>query len=173
MYCEGVRLQEILESQPENRPIYLYSKPQLTRNYSAYTEALEGLDSIIGYAVKANNNLKILQHLKSLGSGAVLVSGNELKLALHAGFDPSRLEKPLNRFNYRLFSSFKIFLFLIHYHTIQETLVFLLLAFSWISFFFYFAIAKKISILYIQLMLKESTIKSCFLGVFSMEMGNF
>lgn len=42
------------------------------------------------YAVKANNNLHILKHLQSLGSGAVLVSGNELHLAVAAGFDPTR-----------------------------------------------------------------------------------
>ncbi|KAH9320972.1 hypothetical protein KI387_015611 [Taxus chinensis] len=89
MYCEGVRLQDVLDMM-ERRPFYLYSKAQITRNYQAYQTALEGLDSIIGYAVKANNNLKILQHLRSMGSGAVLVSGNELRLALHAGFDPSR-----------------------------------------------------------------------------------
>ena len=75
----------------EKRPFYLYSKPQITRNVEAYKEALEGLqNSIIGYAIKANNNLKILQHLRKLGSGAVLVSGNELKLALRAGFDPTK-----------------------------------------------------------------------------------
>jgi len=89
MYCEGVRLQDVIDTM-ERRPFYLYSKPQITRNYEAYENALKGLDSIIGYAVKANNNLKILEHLRSLGSGAVLVSGNELRLALNAGFDPSR-----------------------------------------------------------------------------------
>jgi diaminopimelate decarboxylase len=40
--------------------------------------------------VKANNNLRILELLRGLGSGAVLVSGNELRLALAAGFDPTR-----------------------------------------------------------------------------------
>ena len=64
-----------------------------------------GLDgAIIGYAVKANNNLHIMRHLLQLGSGnsssttidsdrigAVLVSGNELKLAHSAGFDPSKM----------------------------------------------------------------------------------
>jgi hypothetical protein len=30
------------------------------------------------------------QFLRELGSGAVLVSGNELRLALKAGFDPTR-----------------------------------------------------------------------------------
>ena len=33
----------------------------------------------------------LLQLLRELGSGAVLVSGNELRLALKAGFDPTRL----------------------------------------------------------------------------------
>nr|DAD40790.1 TPA_asm: hypothetical protein HUJ06_015113 [Nelumbo nucifera] len=89
LYCEGVKVQDILDS-VEQRPFYLYSKPQISRNFEAYREALEGLKSIIGYAIKANNNLKILEHLRQLGCGAVLVSGNELKLALRAGFDPTR-----------------------------------------------------------------------------------
>ncbi|MCO5614196.1 hypothetical protein L7F22_068476 [Adiantum nelumboides] len=90
LYCEDVKVQDIMQSVPEKRPFYLYSKPQLTRNVEAYTDALEGLDSIIGYAVKANNNLNILKHFQELGCGAVLVSGNELRLVMHAGFDPSR-----------------------------------------------------------------------------------
>ena len=53
-------------------------------------QALVGMDSLLCYAVKANNNLLIMKHLRSLGSGAVLVSGNELKLAMEAGFDPTR-----------------------------------------------------------------------------------
>ena len=74
----------------EKRPFYLYSKPQITRNFEAYNQALDGLSSIIGYAIKANNNLKILEYLRQLGCGAVLVSGNELRLALHAEFDPTK-----------------------------------------------------------------------------------
>ena len=71
-------------------PFYLYSKDRITANFQAYADALHGLDSIIGYAVKANNNLNVLKHLQQLGSGAVLVSGNELHLAKQAGFDPTR-----------------------------------------------------------------------------------
>ncbi|ERN09121.1 diaminopimelate decarboxylase 1, chloroplastic [Amborella trichopoda] len=89
LYCEKLKVQEIMEA-VEKRPFYLYSKDQITRNFEAYMNALEGLDYIIGYAIKANNNLKILEHLRGLGCGAVLVSGNELKLALHAGFDPTK-----------------------------------------------------------------------------------
>lgn len=76
--------------QAASSPFYLYSHQRIAYNYEAYTAALAGLHSVIGYAVKANNNLQILRQLQQLGSGAVLVSGNELKLALIAGFDASR-----------------------------------------------------------------------------------
>ena len=51
---------------------------------------MTGFDSIIGYAIKANNNLALLKRLSALGSGAVLVSGNELQMSLAAGFDLRR-----------------------------------------------------------------------------------
>ncbi|KAG4168732.1 hypothetical protein ERO13_A12G043000v2 [Gossypium hirsutum] len=90
LYCEDTKVQDVMEK-VEKRPFYLYSKPQITRNVEAYKEALEGLkNSIIRYAIKANNNFKILRHLRMLGCGAVLVSSNELKLALRAGFDPTK-----------------------------------------------------------------------------------
>ncbi|KAK4803557.1 hypothetical protein SAY86_003374 [Trapa natans] len=89
LYCEEVKVKDVMEV-VERRPFYLYSKRQITRNVQAYKEALVGLDSVIGYAIKANNNLKILEHLRALGCGAVLVSGNELRLALQAGFDPTK-----------------------------------------------------------------------------------
>ena len=72
------------------QPFYLYSKAQLSANFEAYRAGMSDLDHIIGYAVKANNNLAIMQHLCSAGSGAVLVSGNELKLAKAAGFDTTK-----------------------------------------------------------------------------------
>ncbi|KAK9107179.1 hypothetical protein Syun_023190 [Stephania yunnanensis] len=87
--CKGVKVQDVIDS-VDKRPFYLYSKPQITRNFDAYHEALIGLRSIIGYAIKANNNLKILEYLRQLGCGAVLVSGNELRLALRAGFNPTK-----------------------------------------------------------------------------------
>ena len=73
-------------------PFYLMSKKQLTHNFEAYKQALEGLDSaFIGYAVKANHNLHVLRYLASLGCGAVLVSGNELRTAIYAGFDTNKM----------------------------------------------------------------------------------
>ena len=91
LYCDDVRVDDVRQQIPaEDGPFYLYSKETITRNYKAYEAALQGLDSVVGYAIKANNNLLIMKHLQQLGSGAVLVSGNELKLAVAAGFDTNR-----------------------------------------------------------------------------------
>lgn len=90
---DGMRVEEVRASVPrESSPFYLYSKRQITANYSSYASALDGIEgAVIGYAVKANNNMKIMEHLCSLGSGAVLVSGNELILAMRAGFDTGKM----------------------------------------------------------------------------------
>lgn len=93
LYVDGMRVEDI-RKQVNESPFYLYSQARITANYTAYKKALEGLDHIIGYAVKANNNFLLMKHLQQLGSGAVLVSGNELKLAMAAGFDPTRWVKP-------------------------------------------------------------------------------
>ena len=89
LYCEKMRVKDI-QDQVSYSPFYLYSLAQLEANYAAYQKALEGIDSIIGYAIKANNNLTLLKRLSALGSGAVLVSGNELQMSLAAGFDLKR-----------------------------------------------------------------------------------
>lgn len=96
LYCDSAKVDDIRQQIPaEAGPFYLYSREVITRNYKAYEAALQGLNSIVGYAIKANNNLLLMQHLQQLGSGAVLVSGNELRLAVAAGFDTTRCEKQL------------------------------------------------------------------------------
>lgn len=89
MTVEEVRVRDIQDAL-DTSPVYIYSKKQLEANFQAYRDALEGLDSIIGYAIKANNNLRIVELLRGLGSGAVLVSGNELRLAVKAGMDMTK-----------------------------------------------------------------------------------
>lgn len=87
LYCEDMKIKDIQQQVPSS-PFYLYSLAQLEANYAAYAHALEGMDAFVGYAIKANNNLTLLKRLREMGSGAVLVSGNELQIALTAGFDP-------------------------------------------------------------------------------------
>jgi len=90
LYCDGIRVKEI-QSRVGVSPFYLYSGEQIEGNYLAYTQALAEIPSQVSYAIKANNNLHILKLLHSLGCWATLVSGNELRLALAAGFEPDQL----------------------------------------------------------------------------------
>ena len=89
VYCEKLRVKDIQQRVPES-PFYLYSLQQITDNYTAYEQAFAERAAIVAYAVKANSNLFILRELQRLGAGAVLVSGNELRLAREAGFNPNR-----------------------------------------------------------------------------------
>ncbi|KAG2494010.1 hypothetical protein HYH03_007937 [Edaphochlamys debaryana] len=89
LYVDQMRVEDIRHQVPES-PFYLYSKNRIMHNYASYQQALAGIDSLPCYAVKANNNLIIMKELAAAGAGAVLVSGNELKMATVAGFDPKR-----------------------------------------------------------------------------------
>jgi len=90
LYCEGIKVKDIQDT-VQDSPFYLYSAAQLRANVAAYAEALAGLPARISYAVKANGNLTLLKILRDLGCGATLVSGNELRLALLAGFSPAEM----------------------------------------------------------------------------------
>ncbi len=87
LFCEDIKVKDIQDRIPTS-PFYLYSLKRILENYKAYEDALEGIPSIISYALKANSNLTIARHLRQAGAGATLVSGNELKIAMAAGFDP-------------------------------------------------------------------------------------
>lgn len=90
LYCEELRVKDIQERVPTS-PFYLYSLNRILSNYQAYQTALDGIPGIISYALKANSNLTIARHLREAGAGATLVSGNELKIAMAAGFDPKKV----------------------------------------------------------------------------------
>lgn len=89
LFCEDLSVKDIQGKVAES-PFYLYSLKRITDNYRAYAEALKDLNAMVLYAFKANGNLAILKHLRKLGSGAVLVSGNEIRLAHAAGFSPKK-----------------------------------------------------------------------------------
>ncbi|CAH1791026.1 unnamed protein product [Owenia fusiformis] len=74
-------------------PVFVYSKAQLCDNVNEYKNAADELESksMLGYAIKANPNYKILTLLKEMGCTGICVSGNELKLAIKVGFEPTKL----------------------------------------------------------------------------------
>lgn len=72
-------------------PTYVYSANAIRQRIDALKVALEGLETRICYAVKANPNLAVLQLMAQAGLGADIVSIGELRRALRAGIPASRI----------------------------------------------------------------------------------
>lgn len=72
-------------------PCYVYSRAALTEGYRQFSDALQGREHLICYAVKANSNLAILNVFARLGAGFDIVSGGELQRVLAAGGDACKV----------------------------------------------------------------------------------
>jgi len=72
-------------------PCYVYSRAALETAFLAYVDALQGIDHLVCYAVKANSNLAVLDTLARLGAGFDIVSGGELERVITAGGDPAKV----------------------------------------------------------------------------------
>jgi diaminopimelate decarboxylase len=71
-------------------PVYVYSAATILDHYTRLDAALQSLDHLICYAVKANSNRAILKLLADAGAGFDIVSGGELYRVLAAGGHPAR-----------------------------------------------------------------------------------
>jgi diaminopimelate decarboxylase len=87
--CEGVPLAKIADE--VGTPVYVYSRGMIEQAYRAFDAALDGVDHLICYSVKANSSLGILSVLARLGAGADIVSGGELTRWQRAGGDPAKV----------------------------------------------------------------------------------
>src|ERR1700686_4554219 len=76
VYCDGVSLLEIAGK--FSTPTYVYSRSAIEDAYRELASGLGALRHTLCFAVKANGNLAILEHLAKLGSGFDIVSGGEL-----------------------------------------------------------------------------------------------
>ena len=72
-------------------PFYFYDMALLRRTLDLYTRQTGKYGYNAHYAMKANANDRILETIKGYGLGADCVSGNEVKLAVKAGFDPQKV----------------------------------------------------------------------------------
>ena len=89
---DGISLEKIAGKRAT--PFYLYSKKTLDFYYNTFFKSAlkaELPSPLVCYAVKANSNSEVLNRLRKLGSGADVVSIGELKKALKAGIDPSKI----------------------------------------------------------------------------------
>ena len=87
LHCEGVGLDTIARA--VGSPVYVYSAATIRDRYARLTTALAGVPHRIHYSLKANSSRGLLALLRSLGSGADVVSGGELFRARRVGFGPS------------------------------------------------------------------------------------
>lgn len=83
LHAEDVPLDEIAAA--VGSPAYVYSTATLERHLRVVQEALEGLDHLVAYSVKACGNLAVLRTLARRGAGMDVVSEGELRRALAAG----------------------------------------------------------------------------------------
>jgi diaminopimelate decarboxylase len=89
LHCESVPISDLAKE--HGTPLYVYSRATLERHWHAFDQALNGLDHLVCYAVKANSNLAVLNLLAKLGSGFDIVSAGELRRVLKAGGDPDKI----------------------------------------------------------------------------------
>lgn len=89
LYAEDVSLARIADA--VGTPFYCYSTATLERHVQVLREAVQPLDPLICFAVKACSNIAILRTLKDAGTGADVVSEGEIRAALAAGVSPSKI----------------------------------------------------------------------------------
>ena len=89
LFAESVSLRAIAEQY--GTPCYVYSRAYLEQRFREYSDALQGQDHLVCYAVKANSNIAVLNVLARLGAGFDIVSIGELERVLAAGGTAERV----------------------------------------------------------------------------------
>lgn len=87
--AEDVPLAEIAAA--VGTPFYVYSTATLLRHFRLFDEALEGMDHLVCYAMKAASNQAILKTLAQAGAGMDVVSQGEYLRAKAAGVPGDRI----------------------------------------------------------------------------------
>ena len=72
-------------------PFYCYSLRQLQDNYQALRNSFKSFNPLICFSIKSNSNIKLLNELKKMGSGADVVSVGELLKAKKAGIKSNKI----------------------------------------------------------------------------------
>jgi len=89
LFCESLSILKITKK--IKTPFYLYSNKLIVENYKNFVANFKKIRPLICFSVKANSNLSILKVLKSLGSGADVVSAGELLKVIKSGIKPKKI----------------------------------------------------------------------------------
>jgi len=84
--------QQLLQAAGEfGTPLYVYHAQRIKEQYERLITAFDGTDTRFFYAAKALTNIHVLRYIKSIGCNVDCSSLNEVKLAIHAGFEPANI----------------------------------------------------------------------------------
>ena len=89
LHAEDVPVAEIAAA--VGTPFYVYSTATFLRHFKLLDDALEGMDHLVCYAMKAASNQAILKTLGDAGAGMDVVSGGEYMRAKAAGVTGDRI----------------------------------------------------------------------------------
>ncbi|OAN80030.1 diaminopimelate decarboxylase [Sulfitobacter sp. EhC04] len=89
LFAEDVAVADIAAE--VGTPFYVYSTATLLRHFRLFDAALEGMDHLVCYAMKANSNQAVLRTLAQAGAGMDVVSGGEYQRARAAGVPGERI----------------------------------------------------------------------------------
>ena len=89
LHAEDVAISQIVTA--VGTPFYLYSSATLLRHFKLFDDALQGMDHMICYAMKAASNQAILKLLGDAGAGMDVVSAGEYARARSAGIPGERI----------------------------------------------------------------------------------
>lgn len=88
LWVEEIPVEDL--ARKHGTPLYVYSHQTVSDHFDRLSKALQPLNHLVCYAMKANSNLSILHLLAKRGCGFDLVSGGELYRVQQAGGDPSK-----------------------------------------------------------------------------------
>lgn len=89
---EQLSTEQLLQAANEfGTPLYVYHAEKIKEQFQKLTTAFSALDTKFFYASKALTNINVLRYVKEINCNIDCSSINEVKLALHAGFEPQRI----------------------------------------------------------------------------------
>ena len=72
-------------------PFYLYDLDLLRQTLQSAVSVADRYGYCLHYAIKANYDPRLLQIIREYGLGIDCASGNEVRCAIEAGFDPKKI----------------------------------------------------------------------------------
>ncbi len=89
LFIDNVQVDQIIKK--IKTPVYCYSFNRLKENILSFKQSFKGINPLICFSVKSNNNIKILEQISKFGLGADVVSKGELIAALKSRIDPKKI----------------------------------------------------------------------------------